>query len=122
MKNFNPSPAAIGLSAVAVSSTTAYTSDAIDAQLLVSASVQVITTGTATGAAKLQMSNDQTSAQNVKFTPTNWTDIASATASITAAGSVLIPKTDLSYRWIRVVYTNATNTGTLSVQVNGIGF
>lgn len=111
------------MSAVAVTGTTAYVSNAIDAGLIASASVQIVSTSTATGTAKLQMSNDQYPAGNIAgFVPTNWTDIASSTASVAGAGAALIPRVDCAYRWLRIVYTNATNTGTVSAQFNGIGF
>lgn len=112
------------MNAVAVSGTTVYRSNPIDTALCVAGSVQIVSTGTATGAAKLQASNDECPAGNLpkNFVPANWTDIPSATVSVTGAGTFLIPKIDLSYRWVAVVYTNATNTGNVSAQFNGIGF
>lgn len=69
------------------------------------------------GTLKLQASNDEP----VNNTPpTNWSDIPSATVSVSAAGAFLIPKTDLCYQWVRVVYTNS-GTGTISVVFKALG-
>lgn len=97
------------------------TGTAIPAAQLFQCSVQINTTGSAGGTVKLQASND---AQNDQYssrqTPTNWSDIPSAAATVSAAGSVLIPKTDLCYQYIRVVYTN-TGTGTIQVTLKALG-
>ena len=61
---------------------------------------------------KLQASNDeQPDLRNAGWVPTNWSDISGATVAISGAGAFLIPKTDLCYQWVRVVYTNS-GTGT----------
>ncbi len=77
-------------------------------------SVLVTTTSTLTGTAKIQVSNDPYTPGQ---TPTNWSDLASASVAVAGAGTVNIPKIDLCYNWIRVVWTNSTNTGTLKVYV-----
>jgi hypothetical protein len=93
------------------------TSSVIDASYLMLASVAVTSTSTAVGTVKLQASND---APNT--TPSIWTDIPSATAAISAAGTVLIPKTDIAYEYIRVVYTSTSGSGTLTARLKGTGF
>jgi hypothetical protein len=99
------------------------TSAAIDASQLIAASVQVIMTGSSpTGTVKVQASNDAPQAGNLPYAPTNWTDVASLTVSVSAATSYLIPKFDCAYRWIRVVYTFTSGTGTVTAEVNAIGF
>ncbi len=91
---------------------------AIPAQFLLSCSLQVASTGLV-GTAKLQFSNDKVQGSTQ---PTNWTDIPSATVSVTGAGVFGIPKTDLAYEWIQVVYTNSSGTGTLSANLHTYGF
>lgn len=90
------------------------TSAAIDANQLLSISVQSVSTGTAAGTLKLQFSNDAPS--NISA-PTNWTDIPSATVSVTAASTVGIAKTELCYRFVRVVYTFTSGTGTITANI-----
>lgn len=103
------------LATVSASGTTVYTSAAPqDCSNIMAGSVQVISTG-AVGTAKLQASND-------KVAPSNWTDISGATVSVTGSGSFLIPKMDLCYRWIQVVYTNSSSTGNVTANFEGIGF
>lgn len=92
------------------------TSSAIPALNLFQCSVQFNATGSAAGTGKLQASND-VPADGV---PTHWVDIASATVSISGAGSYLIPKTDISYQWVRVVYTNS-GTGTIGARFKALG-
>lgn len=95
------------------------TSAAIPALNLFYCSAQCSATGAgAAGTMKLQASNDRPVASGA--VPTNWSDIPSATVSISAAGAFLIPKTELCYEWVRVVYTN-TGTGTFSVVFKALG-
>lgn len=90
----------------------------VDSSELVCASFQAIFgDSTATGSINLQGSNDVTHAGNLPatFTATHWSQVA--TTAVTAGGTVIIPKTDLSYRWIRVVFTS-TVAGSTTVNVN----
>lgn len=108
---------------IAISTQTAatLTSNPIPTHQAYCCSLQVNTTGSAAGTAKLQASNDNIPGDYVTLqTPTNWTDIPSATVTVTTAGSVLIPKLDLSYQYIRVVYTN-TGTGTVQAVLSVLG-
>jgi len=89
------------------------TTSAIPALNLFSASIQIAATGSAAGTLKLQASNDDTS-------PSNWSDVPSAFVGVTGAGAYLIPKTDLCYQFVRLVYAN-TGTGTISVTFKALG-
>jgi len=82
-------------------------------------SAQIIATGPIVGALKLQASNDNPSNPN-QSPASNWSDIPSATVSVSAAGVFLIPKTDLCYRWIRAVYTHTSGTGTVTVNIEAL--
>jgi hypothetical protein len=93
-----------------------HNSSAIDASQLVNASVQVLMTGSSpTGTVKVQASND------LPFAVT-WTDITSISVAVSAATSYLIPKFDVSYQWIRVVYAHTSGTGTVSAVLSAKGF
>lgn len=103
---------------ITVQTAASINSTAIPAMNLLSCSAQLIGTGSAAGTMKLQASNDNPlSGGNV---PTNWNDIPSATVSVSGAGSYLIPKTDICYEYVRVVYTNS-GTGTIAVNFKSIG-
>lgn len=82
-------------------------------------SVQFTGTGSVVGTLKLQASNDKVFSPNA---PVNWNDIPSATVSVSAAGSFLIPKTELCYQYIRAVFTLSSGSGNMSAQLKTIGF
>lgn len=97
------------------------TSNAIDTCQWIAYSAHAIAAGaTITGTVKVQVSNDEILAGQ----PVNWVDLTSASVSVTGAGSFLIPKADVCYRWMRIVYTKTTSAvgALISVNVNGIGF
>lgn len=85
---------------------------------VIALSCQCVATGTLTGTLKLQASNDPQTLGN----PTNWTDISGATVSVSSAATFLIPKLDISYEFVRAVFTASAGTGTLSAQFKTIGF
>jgi hypothetical protein len=93
----------------------------IPAQDLCWVSAQVVATGTAAATVKIQASNDNP-VSGTGQAPTNWTDIASASATVSGAGTALIPKTDLCYQWIRVSVSSSSGAGNLQVNVKVIGF
>lgn len=88
-------------------------SSAIDLTFYFGVAIQAIWTGIPTGAIKLQASNNN---------GTTWDDIADSSQTISgAAGSFLWNVWQAYYQKIRVVYTFTSDTGSLSVQVNGKG-
>lgn len=92
----------------------------IDANQLVSASFAIIFgDATAAGTVKVQASNDicNDRYQANAFTVTNWVDIPTQTATITTGTSALLTIANMSYRWIRVVYTR-TSGGSSTIVVN----
>jgi hypothetical protein len=93
---------------------------AIDATLMVYASAQAIISGTAAGTLKLQGSNDAPAGPQYLTTsaPIHWSDLASV--SISGAGVYLIPKTDICYEWVRVIYVSASGTGTITANVKTV--
>lgn len=104
----------IGLQAAA-----SINSIAVSTENVLMCSVQFTGTGTVVGTMKIQASNDNVYAPAV---PSNWSDIPSATISVSAAGTFLIPKTELSYKYIRVVFTLSSGSGNMSAQLQSIGF
>lgn len=71
-------------------------------------SIQLVFTGTPVGEFKLQGSLDG-------GTPSNWTDITGSEESVTEAGDILWNAQGVGYRWVRLVYTSTSGTGTLTV-------
>jgi hypothetical protein len=94
------------------------TTAAIPALNLFSCSAQITSTGSGSGTLIIQASNDDPTSPTMP--PTNWSPIPSATVTVTGAGAFLIPKTDLCYQYVRLVYTN-TGTGTISVVFKALG-
>lgn len=92
---------------------------AIDSQNMSFASVVVKMTGTAAGTVKIQASNDE---PTTSAGPNNWVDISGATVSVSAAGTFIIPKLDICYNFIRVVYTFTSGTGTVTASLHMIGY
>lgn len=86
--------------------------------------IQVEINGTPTGAFKLQSSNDPyLNMLPADQQPTNWTDIANSSFSVSASGSVFWNVSSVYYNWVRVVFTDgssgtstATATGTLNAK------
>lgn len=100
----------------AANAATNQNSTAVNVQLARFASVQAVVTGSATGTLKLQVSNDDNGS------PTNWSDLTGATVSVSGAGVYLIPAQNMSYQFIRAVYTAASGTGTITVNAHMVGF
>ena len=94
------------------------TTAAIPSLNLFYCSAQIAATGAAAGTLKLQASNDDFTAGNTP--PVHWSDIPSASIVVSGAGAFLIPKTELCYQWVRLVYTNS-GTGTISIVFKALG-
>ncbi len=78
-------------------------SSAVSADQVFRASAQLVATGSDTaGSFALQASND---AVFLPVAPTNWKTISSV-VSVTGPGAYLVPKIDISYQWLRVIYTS----------------
>jgi len=97
------------VSATAISGTGVVTSAAIPLDLLIGYAVVLTTTGAATGSAKLQATVDGLV----------WVDLpdtgATANATVSGAGDKLWNVSDAFYKAVRIIYTNASNSGTLSI-------
>jgi len=110
----------------AVPANASINSAAVDIGFVLAISAQVVYSGTGmNGSLKLQVSNDIPPAGNLaSFTPTNWTDLTGASIVLSGGpGTNLIVKTEVTYQWVRVVYTNSgTPTGTVTVIMKSLGF
>jgi hypothetical protein len=87
--------------------------------------IQIIMTGTAAGSVKLQGSSDPVPDSNfnvANFPVTNWTDIERSTYPINGVGTLDFNVADSYYNWVRVVYTAASGTGTMTIRLNTKGF
>lgn len=101
------------------------TSDPVPLEYQYGISIQAVITGTAAGTLNLQGSNDfgnvppggPDRGQGV----TNWTDIAGSSAPVTGAGTVTWNFQGVYYKWIRMVYTASSGTGTMSARANTKG-
>lgn len=82
-------------------------------------SIQLVFAGAPQGEFKLQLSNDFGNAQaaqedNRDFQITHWTDITGSEQAILAAGNHTWQVQNAGYRWVRVIWTFSSGTGTLS--------
>jgi hypothetical protein len=51
--------------------------------------------------------------------PSNWTDVSGTTTTISSPGAFLIPKTDISYQYVRLAFTGA---GGFNINFKALGF
>lgn len=105
--------------ALSGSNAASITSAPIDAIELYRASFQShMADATGAGTIAIQVSNDIYNAQYLPnaFTPTNWTTIFTNTYNA-ASSPTLSDPLELSYRWLRVVFTSTT-PGTSTIAVN----
>jgi len=99
----------------------------LDGSQLVYCSAQAVVTGSnPTGTLNLQMSNDPPKGLSVdssgKPIPVNWSNIPSATVTITGNGPFLIPNTVLSYRWVRAFFVHGNGaSGNIVVNMETTG-
>lgn len=82
-------------------------------------SIQLVFTGTPTGNFKLQCSNDKGKEDKVlggwsSDNVSNWTDIDQSAQPITAAGDHAWDVQNCGYRWVRVVWTFTSGSGSLT--------
>lgn len=90
-------------------------------------SIQATMTGAPVGTLKLQGSNDFGTIQpagpdNGGAGVVNWTDIADSSGPVTGAGTFSWNYNGVFYKWIRVVYTFTSGTGTINIRINTKGF
>lgn len=98
---------------------------AINASQLINASFQIYNGDvSAEGTVKIQGSNDLPPAGQLAggYVPTHWGDIPNATSAIAAGVGPLILISNMSFQWVRAVFTNTTpGSTTMSVVMNAQG-
>lgn len=108
-----------GAPLASMSMASSFTTDPVNLFSIYAYSMQVVWSGGAApvGTFKLQGSNDpgdNGSGQAVSV-PTNFTDITSSPQSISGSpGSILYDVVQCSYRWVRLVYTAASGSATIT--------
>lgn len=96
----------------------------IDISGIFSISLQSVSTVDCTGTLKLQVSNDVgPKSPGAPNTVTNWTDLSAATIAVTAASKLLLAKVEVSYQWVRVVWTASGGvSGVLNVRMKSMSY
>lgn len=93
-------------------------SGAYDLNQMAMYAVQAVYSGNPTGTILLQASCDPVSLSSQVV---NWTTIANSSVSISSAGSSSWNYSLIGYRWVQVVYTFSSGSGTLNVSLNAKG-
>ena len=109
------------IDAGAMTGTAVVTSKATSLRTLKLASYQAKWSGTPTGTFKVEASNDRDPDRNADA---NWVEVTLDRPPANPAGSAsgwLLDLTDLPFAWVRLVYTNASGTGTLDAWFHGRG-
>jgi len=88
-------------------------------------SIQLVFTGSPGGNFKLQMSNDlgridAASEAEQEASISHWTDIADSAQTISAAGDHAWQFENAGFRWVRVVWTATSGSGTLTHAVANV--
>lgn len=104
----------------AVTMTTNITSDVFSMKRKKTAGIQAVWTGTPTGTLKLQYSSDKGTSEKGDGV-TNWTDVTGSSQATGGAAGSHIWDVQTGARWLRVVYTFSSSTGTLTVTANAKG-
>jgi hypothetical protein len=95
---------------VAASMASTITGAAVDTGPYSSTSVQAAWTGTPTGTLKIQIADDDAASV--------WTDYTGSSVSLTGTADTCAWFFSTASRWVRVVYTFTSGTGTLNVYVS----
>lgn len=94
----------------------------IDLQGVDSYAIQAVYTGSPVGTLKLQLSTDAVAPgpdSNVALNVVNWSDYTGSSLAISAAGDVMYKIDKGGERWVRLIYTRSSGSGTLNATFNG---
>lgn len=77
---------------------------------------------TSSATIKLQCSNDPVSANadNQAINVSNWTDITDSIQSLTSDGDITYDVSDVSYQWVRVVFTGVGSVTSARINLKGV--
>jgi len=95
-----------------------------DLNQIFACAIQAVASGAPVGSLKLQASCDDVpsgTGSNPSANVTHWSDIAGTTQAVSASGNYFWNVSDIGFKWIRVVYTFTSGTGTLTITYNGKG-
>lgn len=98
-------------------------SNGMDLQELDKYSIQAVYSGSPNGTLKLQISNDLVSRgpdSNPAANVVNWSDYTYSSLNISAAGSFIWKLPRKGEKWVRLVYTRSSGSGTLNVVFSGM--
>jgi hypothetical protein len=103
-----------------------FNSDAIYLGHIVNFSIQSVFTGTPNGSFKLQYSNDKgvedkTNGGWSAAGISTWTDDAASVIAVTAAGDAMWDVQNSGPRWVRLVWTRTSSTGSATIRFNAKG-
>lgn len=88
-------------------------------------SVQMVVTSTLAGTVKLQASMDigpkLQGGYDTANAVSNWNDITGATSSVSNGSPVIFNVSNVGYRWVRVVFTFSSGSGTVVMTFGGKG-
>lgn len=95
------------------------TSDPIWLGHIANYNLQLVFTGAPNGTFKLQISNDlgypDSADEASRYVGlVNWTDMADSSQPISAAGNHSYEVQNAGHRWVRLIYTFASGTGTMT--------
>lgn len=96
----------------------------VDLQQLNLNSIQAVFTGSPVGTLSIQVSNDNVAVAagaNPAANVVNWSDYTGSSSAVSGAGNLTYNLTFAGYRWVRLVYTRSSGTGTLNATFTGKG-
>jgi hypothetical protein len=93
-------------------------SDVINCEHKFNGSIQLVWTGTPTGDFTIELSNDYCTDQSGSGV-SNWTTMSDTTvAAGGASGNHMYLFSDITWKWMRVVYTRSASTGSVTARTN----
>lgn len=98
----------------------------IDLNYRYGVSIQVVITGNPIGTLSLQGSNDygtrNPNLPDIGQGVVNWTDIDRSAIAVTGSGTAAWNFQGSFYKWVRMIYTATSGSGTLTARANSKGF
>lgn len=96
----------------------------LDINQLYLGSIQATYTGSPTGTIKVQVSDDIVAVApgaDPSANVVHWDDYTGSSTAVAGAGSITYNLSFTGYRWVRLVYTFTSGTGTLNATFSGKG-
>lgn len=102
----------------------------IDLNQIVACSIQAVFTGSPVGILKLQVSNEilppaASNSNPISSNPAanvvNWTDVTASMVAVASDGNFVWDLPQMGFKWIRLVYTHTSGSGSLSASFSAKG-